>query len=258
MKLGRFKWQDQIMYGAIEGDDVFAISGDIFGKFNVGSKLCKVEDVRFLTPVEPRNILNIGLNFGDTIHKRVGEIGMSVPVVPIVFVSTLSSVSGPLDDIVYPVHMSKDIHSSPELVAIIGKKARLIPENEVKNYIFGYTGGNDLAALDISDEDFNRTGRCHNFDTFSPFGPVINTEVDGDNIRIRSKVNGKVVKDRNTSEMIYSINKCIYTITQVMTLSPGDIVFLGSVGGVTVNIGDVIEAEFEGIGTLKNTIVAPK
>jgi 2-keto-4-pentenoate hydratase/2-oxohepta-3-ene-1,7-dioic acid hydratase in catechol pathway len=143
-------------------------------------------------------------------------------------------------------------------VAVIGKQARNIPLEAVKDHIFGYTCGNDISALDVSDVDFNRTGRPHNFDGFSPFGPFIETDVDGDELTVRSAINGVTMVERSTRDMIYDVSTCIHTITQVFTLYPGDIVFLGSVKSFPFEIGDTLEVDIKDVGVLRNHVAAPR
>lgn len=260
MKLARFKWQGKIRYGVVEGENILSVSGNIFRKFKIGSVLCKVKDVRFLSPVKPLSIVCVGLNY---------EIGLAKyherypwrpeQETPVLFLKSPVTVIGHQEDIVYPAVPSKEVLTCGELVVVISKKAKFVPESEAKKYILGYTCGNDLAAIDIMDADTARTFRAHNFDTFTSLGPVINTDITSDRLRITNSVNGKVVNEGNTGDMLYSVSKILSLVSQVMTLLPGDIIFMGTpCGGSPINIGDVVEAEIEGIGTLQNKVVAPE
>ena len=263
MKIARFKWKGEIVYGTIEGDEIFTVSGNIFEEIKVGNKLCKVEEVRFLTPVEPQTIVGVGSNYEET-YDRLRETFTNIQLPkpeerkrPRFFIKTLSSVIGHLDYVVYPT-ISKEVYTSPEPVAVIKKTAKYVSESEANNYVLGYTCGNDLYALDLQKEDELRTGRAHNCDTFTSFGPIISLGLSWDNLKIVSRVNGKVVKEGNTRHMVFSASRIISDLSQFMTLKPGDIIFLGTIGGTLINVGDILEVDIEGIGILKNEVIAPK
>lgn len=257
MKFARFKYQGKTQYGVVTGQNLRTVSGNIFRNYSVGPVLCKLKDVELLTPVTPRNIVSIGLNYPEKLNSLT-DLGLPIPKNPIIFIGAPSSVATLGADVVYPTHLSKDVRHCTEPVIVIGKKAYRVPESEAKQYIFGYTVGNDMAAKDLVVEDYDRPGRGHSFDNFRHFGPFISTDIDGDNVELISKVNGKVVGTRNTREMVFKVSTVIHIVSQCMTLIPGDLIYLGSGVGIPVNIGDVIEATIEEIGTLKNRIVAPR
>ncbi len=256
MKLARFQWQGKIAHGVVDGDEVRAISGNIFGKFKAGGSLGKLKDFRLLPPVDPDNLIAIGLNYIDVMERWVKETGRPKPIRPHVFPLTRSSMIGHLDNIVYPTK-ANDNWAYPELVVVIKKPAKLVSENEAADYILGYTCGNDMAALDIEfGEDDGLTGRAHNFDTFTSFGPCIETELSPENLNISLKFNGKPVKEGNTRNMAFGVDRIVSHVSEFMTLHPGDIIFTGSPGGHPMKVGDDVEVEIEGIGTLRNKVVA--
>ena len=256
MKLARFKWQGKIVHGVIDGGEIRAISGSIFGKFKAGGSLGKLKDFRLLPPVDPNNLIAIGLNYIDVMETWVKETGRPRPIRPHVFPLIRSSIIGHLDNIVYPVK-AQDNWAYPELVVVMKKPAKLVSEREASDYILGYTCGNDMAALDIEfSEDDGLTGRAHNFDTFTSFGPWIETELSPGNIGISLKFNGETVKKGNTSNMAFSVGRIVSHVSEFMTLQPGDIIFTGSPGGHAMKVGDDVEVEIEGIGTLRNKVVA--
>lgn len=255
MKLGRFSWNGQVVYGAVEGDRIFSITGDIFGQFESGDELCEVQDVRFLPPVEPRSIIALGINY----PKRVDQFYSSASETsqtqrPVLFLMPTSSVIGPLDHIVLPANV-KQVDAAAELVVVMKRQAKSIPEEEAGDYILGYTCGNDLAAPDLYD-DLYQTLRAHGFDTATALGPYIETDVSPESLAINLRINGEVVVESNTANMIYGVNMIVSYITQFMTLYPGDIIFMGTPLGAPVGAGDMVEVDIEGIGTLSSEVVA--
>lgn len=256
MKLARFNWKGEISHGVVAGEEVRSISGSVFGEFKKGSPLGKIKDIRFLPPVDPNNLIAVGLNFVDVMETWTKNTGKPKPVRPHIFMLSRSSIIGHLDNIVYPTTAS-DNWAYGELVVVMKKPAKLVSEREAGDYILGYTCGNDLAALDIEfGEDDGRTDRAHNYDTFTAFGPFIETELSPDNVKIRLKFNGKLVKEGNTRDMAFSVSRVVSHVSKFMTLQPGDIIFMGSPGGQAIKVGDDIEVEIDGIGTLRNKVVA--
>lgn len=256
MKLSRFQWQGHPTYGVIEGDQVLSVSGDIFQGFAPGGRLCKVQEVRFLPPVQPRSIVAVGINY----PRRVEQHYRSLPQTekykgPVIFLMPTSSVIGHLDRIVFP-GLAAEIAAAGELVVVMKKQAKLLSENEVSSHLLGYTCGNDLASPDLGLADLQQTLRAHGFDTATSFGPFIETEVAPDNLRISLKVNGEVVSEGSTADMIYRVEQVVSYITQFMTLFPGDLIFTGTPMGAAVEVGDVVEVAIDGIGELRNEVVA--
>jgi len=123
----------------------------------------------------------------------------------------------------------------------------------------GYTCGNDVTAIDLFEKE-GLLARAKGFDTAGPLGPVLVIGLDPHNLAIKGRVNGVTRQDSNTSLMIFSVEKLISHISAFMTLRPGDVVWTGTPGGgaCPIKVGDVIEVEIEGIGVLRNRVVAPK
>jgi len=256
VKIVRFNWQSEIVNGVVEGDEIRSVSGNIFGEFKVEGSIGKLKDFRLLPPVDPNNLIAVGLNFVEVMETWTKSTGRPKPVRPHVFMLSRSSIIGHLDDIVYPTTAS-DNWAYAELVVVIKKPAKVVSEREADDYILGYTCGNDLAALDIEfGEDDGRTDRAHNYDTFTSFGPFIETELSPDNVNVRLKFNGELIKEGNTRDMAFSVNRVVSHVSQFMTLHPGDIIFMGSPGGHPIKVGDDIEVAIDGIGTLRNKVVA--
>ena len=220
------------------------------------------EDLDLCLPTPtPTKILCVGLNYAD--HAR--EFNDPIPEEPVVFCKPLSTMLAPGGAIEIPP-VSEKIDYEAELVVVIGKEGRNIPEQNAMYYVLGYTCGNDVSSRDWQKgKPAGQWFLGKSFDTFAPIGPILVTkdEIPNPNkLKIESRLNGQVMQSSNTSNFIFPIEKLISYISQVMTLEPGDLIFTGTPGGVGerrnppvyLKPGDTIEVEIEKIGTLSNTV----
>jgi len=253
MKIVRFQWRGGVHWGIVEDETIYALDGDLYGEFSQGKKLCQLQDVRLLAPCEPRNGIACGRNYLD----HIKEMGWPVPEEPNLFFKPVNTVIGSGDDIIWP-NPSKDLRYEAELCLVIKKLAKNLSEKEAMDYVLGYTCGNDVTAIDLFEKD-KILARAKGFDTAGPLGPWLVTDIDPHNVAIKGRVNGETRQDSHTSLMIFSVPRLISVITAFMTLCPGDVVWTGTPkgGANPVKLGDIIEVEIEGIGTLKNKLVAP-
>jgi len=148
----------------------------------------------------------------------------------------------------------------PELCIVIKRAARRVPVADAAEYILGYTIGNDVTCDNVQGRD-NHLARSKSFDTWSPAGPVLVTDLDTRDLAIRLWVNGQIAVDERTSDMIWDVPRVLSEISDVMTLLPGDLVYTGVPMFVSQELriikpGDVMEMEIEGIGRMKNPVVA--
>lgn len=250
MKIIRFEQEGNINYGVLKGDSVFSIDGSIYHDFNIGEELCKLSEVRLLAPIQPRIVVGVGANY----IEHLEEIGMEIPSEPVIFFKPASCVIGHLDKIIYP-ETSSEVNYAGELAVAIKDRAKHVSESNALDYVLGYTCANDVTAADFLKRDMLPT-RAKAFYTFCPLGPCIATDVDGDNLRLKSRLNGILMQDAATSDMIFSISRIISFVSEFMALEPGDVIITGSSrrGATTIHAGDSIEVEIEQIGTLKNTV----
>ena len=150
--------------------------------------------------------------------------------------------------------MSKRVDYEAELAIIISKKCRNIPESKAMDYVEGFTCLNDVTARDLQKLD-NQWTRAKSFDTFCPIGPKIVKDINPNNVKIQSLLNGEIKQDSNTSNFIFKVEELVSFISKVMTLNPGDIIATGTPKGIgPMKKGDKIEVKIEGIGTLRNYI----
>ena len=214
-----------------------------------GGEVLSLEDVTLLPPSQPSKIVCVGLNY----VKHAQELKMPLPDEPILFLKPPSAILAPGGQIVYP-SSSIQVDYEGELAFVIGKRCRNVSADEAEKYILGYTCFNDVTARDLQRKDGQWT-RAKSFDTFAPFGPWIG-KIDPSDADIKTRVNGKLVQDSNTSDLIFSVPRLVQFISSVMTLEPGDVIATGTPPGVgQLQKGDLVEVEIEGIGVLKNSVV---
>jgi len=248
MKIGRFSYAGETFYGVIEEDNVNRIKS--FDPLELSNIIYDLKDLKMLAPSEPKKVICVGLNYKD--HAE--ELKLELPKSPVLFLKPPTSVIGPFDEIIYPSHMSKRVDYEAELVIVIGRKGKMIPKEKVKDYILGYTCGNDVTARDLQPKDGQWT-IAKSFDTFAPIGPIITDEIDPNNVEIRAILNNKVVQKSNTRNFIFKVEDLVSFISHIMTLEPFDIIMTGTPSGIgPMNIGDKIEIEIEGIGKLVNFV----
>jgi 2-keto-4-pentenoate hydratase/2-oxohepta-3-ene-1,7-dioic acid hydratase in catechol pathway len=250
MRIVRYQSGDEApRYGWLHEGKIGDIEGDLFGKYKRLEARTLITDVKLLAPAVPSKIICVGRNYVE--HAK--ELGNDVPKIPLIFLKPPSSIINPGDTIILPPQ-SKRVEHEAELVAVIGKRARNVTAEDAKNYIFGYTVGNDVTARDLQKTDEQWT-RAKGFDTFCPFGPWIDTDFNIADALITCKVNGQPRQMATTRDMVFSVGTLIAFISSVMTLEPGDLIFTGTPAGVgALEHGSEVVVEIEGLGVLRNTV----
>lgn len=220
------------------------------------------ETVALRAPIlNPDKILCLGLNYKD----HAAEQGARLPAVPIYFAKYRNSLVGPYEDVHVPRAAAAQVDYEVELAAIVGRRAFEVPAERALEYVAGYSCFNDLSARDLQMQ--NRQwlpGKA--IDGFAPMGPGITPASavrDPQALRLKTLVNGEVVQDASTAEMIFSVAECIAFASTFMTLEPGDVIATGTPAGVGfvrkpplfLKNGDVVEIAIEGLGSLRNKIV---
>ena len=266
MRIARFTTGDEPAYGVVTGDlDQFGqlsedavivqLAGD---PLYVGLKLLdqehKLADVRLLAPIIPRSkVVGIGRNYA----AHAAELGHDVPAEPLMFLKPNTSVVGPNDQIFYP-RQSTEVHYEGELAVVIGRICRDVPAEQATDVIYGYTIANDVTARDLQRGDVQFT-RAKGFDSFCPLGPWIENDLDPqtfiDGVPIQTHLNGDLVQDGTTADMIFDIPSLIAHVSSVMTLLPGDVILTGTPEGVgPMQVGDEVEVSIAGLGSLPNKV----
>lgn len=199
---------------------------------------------------QPSKIVCVGRNYAE--HAK--ELGNDVPKEPLLFLKAPSAVINNEDLIVIPPQSSQVEHEG-ELGVVIAKKCKDLSDNDdLNDYIQGFTCVNDVTARDLQKQD-GQFARAKSFDTFCPIGPVIVSGLDVSDIGVVTRVNGEVKQSGRTSQMVFPVDFLVRYISNMMTLSPGDVIATGTPSGVSKMVsGDICEVEIEGIGILRNQI----
>ncbi|WP_134738564.1 fumarylacetoacetate hydrolase family protein [Nocardioides sp. 503] len=266
MRIARFTTGSEPSYGVVTGEvDEFgqpaedsvivAIAGDpLYVGITLLDQEHRLSDVRLLAPVLPRSkVVGIGRNYA----AHAAELGNDVPSEPLMFLKPNTSVVGPGDPIYYP-RQTQDLHYEGELAVVIGRICRDVPAEQATDVIHGYTIANDVTARDLQRSDGQFT-RAKGFDSFCPLGPWIETDLDPqhfiDGVRVQTHLNGEVVQDGSTADMIFDIPALIAHVSSVMTLLPGDVILTGTPEGVgPMQVDDEVEISIAGLGTLTNKV----
>ena len=252
MKIVRFSLGKKTGYGVLDDKTIKIIRGNHFNNLQYSGITCKLSDVKLLAPCVPSKIVCLGVNY----RSHAGEFNSQIPPSPLLFLKPPSAIIGPEDKIIYPA-MSQRMDYEGELGVVIKKKASHVSPQTALDYVLGYTCFNDVTARDLQRPDGQWT-RAKGFDTFAPFGPYIETEIDPTNAPIETYLNGQLKQQSNTAELLFSVREVISFISRVMTLLPGDVIATGTPGGIgPMNPGDTIEIKIPPIGVLRNYVVKP-
>jgi len=217
------------------------------------------EPREFLTPLDPGKVIGVGLNY----RSHAEECGIPIPKNPLLFAKFNSSLIGHGATIRIEESITRAADWEVELAVIVGRRLRRASRQEATESIFGYTVANDVTARDIQVADVQWT-RSKCIDTFGPLGPwmVPPEAIDPSNARLRSRVNGALMQDGSTSDLIFDVPELLSFCSWNFTLNPGDVILTGTPPGVGafrnppiyMRQGDRVEVEVEGIGTLTNTV----
>lgn len=208
-------------------------------------------ELELLPPVIPQKIIGIGSNY----RSHIKEMGKAIPTEPLLFLKPPSALLSPGRPIVRPGGFERCDYEG-ELAVVIGRRCHRQTAGNAKNFVLGYTLCNDVTVRDLQKKD-GQFARAKGFDSFCPLGPVISTDVEPDDVIVRSQLNGKLVQEGPASDLLFGIYELISFISWVMTLEPGDVISTGTPQGVgNLSPGDVIEISASGIGCLRNPVVA--
>ncbi|HDS46088.1 MAG TPA: FAA hydrolase family protein [Methanomicrobia archaeon] len=200
-------------------------------------------------PHQPTKVVLVGLNYRD--HAR--ELKMPIPDEPIIFLKPPTALIGPEEFIVYPAQSTR-VDYEAELAVVMKSTCRNVEPDAVMDFVEGFTCLNDVTARDLQRKDVQWT-RAKSFDTFCPVGPRVSSNIDPNNLRIQSYLNGELRQDSTTTNFIFTTEELVSFISNVMTLQKGDLIATGTPSGIgALQRGDTIEIVLEGVGTLRNYV----
>ena len=248
----RYRIDSSVQYGILKGDRLYQLAGNPLGGAQTTGIIHRLSEVSPLVPCEPRQILAVGRNYQS--HLK----GRSAPSRPEIFYKPFNSLQNPNSPIVIPAE-ADEVHLEGELVVVIGRSTRNASPEQAEASIFALTCGNDVSARGWQrgpDRDL-QWWRAKGCDTFGPVGPVMVQGLDHRNLQLQTRLNGKVVQEQTTADLIFDCATVVSHVSRYLTLSPGDLIFTGTPGATDwLTPGDVVEVEIEGIGVLRNPVVA--
>ncbi len=254
-------------YAAQQKDgSALKINGDIFGEYKITDQPADVR--KLLAPIIPTTILCIGLNY----RRHAEEGGAPIPAFPVLFLKNNNALQNPGDPILLPTFLvSNEVDYECELAVVIGKRCKNVSKEKALDYVFGYTCANDVSARDWQNKKAGGGQWCRakSFDTFAPLGPYLVTadEVPNpNNLQIKTILNGEVMQDWNTNDMIFDVPTLIAFLSGSTTLLPGTVILTGTPHGVGMArkpprwlmAGDRVTIEIEQIGALTNPVEMEK
>lgn len=258
---------DVSAFGEDYNENFFATNGierlNIWLSTNADNCSTVADDVRLASCVaRPSKIICIGLNYA----KHAAESGMAVPAEPVVFFKATTALCGPNDDVIIPKNSVKT-DWEVELAFVIGKKASYVEKEDAMSYIAGYCLHNDYSEREFQLERGGQWVKGKSCDTFAPLGPFMATADEITNphdLRLWLSLNGEMLQDSNTDDMIFDIPTILSYLSQFMTLLPGDVISTGTPAGVGLGLkpqrylvsGDVVELGIDKLGTQKQTAIA--
>lgn len=284
----RFEVDGRVAYGIVEGDTVIELAGDLFGEWERSFHKHALDEVRVLVPTQPTQVFAMAGNYESHLGgentvttivtsetKVVSDLntGVTTPTVetttevrrsgevpetfriPQPFFKSPACLTAHETSIVLPAD-TEEVHFEAEMVIVIGHEAKDVSEADALDYVFGVTCGNDVSARVWQAGDV-QWWRAKASDTFGPCGPFIVAGLDYDDLLMTLRLNGEVKQQERTSHLIHGVAETVSFISRHVTLHPGDLIFTGTPGKTSaLSQGDVVEVELEGVGVLRNNVIA--
>ena len=257
MRWARFEQNGQPCYAVIEGDTVIPVRGSPFDAWERTPERLSLADVKLLVPVVPPTFYAAGMNYAEHVMEVALKLGREPDLPPNADTGyrTVNALIAQGENIVIPADATDLVQYEGELVVVIGRKCKHLTRENALSAVLGYTIGNDVSERTWQKAD-RTLWRAKNTDTFKPMGPWIETDVTLEDLRTTVRLNGEEKIVFETNKMIHGVVDFLVSMTTVLTLYPGDVLWMGT-EGATANMkhGDVCEIEISGIGTLRNPVV---
>ena len=250
---GRFRTGDQSFFGEVRGEEVHVFKRPYWIDIQPTGEIRKLAEVDIDLPVAPSKLIAVGLNYADHIAE-MKRTPLGTPLIWFKAPTSLLPHNGNIE-IAFPEHQTD---FEVELAILIGRPAKNVPIKSRSDFVFGYTVG-----LDISDRDLQKSekqfGRCKSFDTYTPIGPFVYTDVDVGDLPLELRQNGEVRQRARTSQMIYPVAELISFASHSLTLLAGDVILTGTPSGVgPIRSGDELEAQIADWPPLRNRVIAAR
>lgn len=250
-KYVRYAYEGRDSYGILDGEIIRELDGDLFASPRPTGRNVRLTEVRLLIPCEPSKVIAVGLNY----RSHIGNSPVSE--YPGLFAKYPTSLIAHEEEIVIPAD-SENLHYEGELVIVIGKKAQNVSIADAPDYIFGVTAGNDVSERTWQRNDLQWL-RAKASDTFGPIGPAIVSGLNYNDLLVQTRLNGEVVQSESSKDLIFDVDEIVSYVSRYFTLMPGDVIFTGTPGSTkAMKPGDIVEIEVEGVGVLRNRVVAAK
>ncbi|MES2537463.1 MAG: fumarylacetoacetate hydrolase family protein [Pseudomonadota bacterium] len=255
MKFVRFEYKGAVEFGVMDGDDRVRVQkGDMFGERIETGVSVALADIRLLPTTSPGAMIALWNNS----KQQIAKLNRETPKEALWFLKPASSFITGGDAIVIPRGEAERVVLEGELGIVIGRRCKGVTEQQAGDFIFGYTVINDVTAQDVVGRDatFPQYTRGKGYDTFSVFGPCVETDVDPLTLRIESYINGDCCQNYPVSDLAFNPHQIVAEVSRSMTLRPGDVIACGtSLGVKPIHPGDTVEIRIRGIGSLVNSVV---
>ena len=249
---GGFIFNGDLVYGEVRGDAVHLLTGPYWLDLEFEGSVVPLQDLQIDLPVAPSKLIAVGLNYADHI-KEMQRTQIGSPLIWFKAPSSLLPHGGTIE-IAFPEHQTD---FEVELAVVIGRTAKNVRMEDALEHVFGYTIGEDISDRDLQKSE-KQFSRCKSFDTYSPIGPFVYTEVDVSDLEITLRQNGVIRQQARTSQMIYPVAEIVSFASQSITLLPGDVILTGTPSGVgPIHTGDELEARIGDWPPLRNRVGFP-
>ena len=246
---GGFRSGDHFFYGEVRGDDVHVLAKPYWLEIQPTGEVLPFASLQIDLPVAPSKLIAVGLNYADHITE-MKRTPLGTPLIWFKAPSSLLPHNGTIE-IAFPEHQTD---FEVELAIVIGAVAKNVSVDSAHDFIFGYTIGEDISDRDLQKSE-KQFGRCKSFDTYTPIGPFVYSDVDVSDLEITLRQNGEVKQRARTNQMIYSPAEIVSFASQNLTLLPGDIILTGTPSGVgPIRAGDELEARIGDWSPLRNRV----
>lgn len=245
----RFQHGATVSFGRQQGERIQPLSAAPWAGGVPAGRPLSMDDVVLLAPVTPSKVIAVGFNYVSHRGEREPD------PYPGLFAKFPTTINDPGADVLYPPDATV-VHYEGEMVVVIGAVASRVPVAQAADYVFGVAAGNDVSERDWQARDLQWL-RAKGHDGFGPVGPAVVRGLDYGDLLLETRVNGEVKQSQRTSDLIFDVAEIVSYVSRYVTLLPGDVIFTGTPGTTSAIVpGDVVDVTLEGVGTLRNRVVA--